>query len=74
MGLLFRRALLLVLMSASMLALAEDQLKVGKVEPGIVLEPGKPFLHVLHNGRSVKVQRIQDPDYHVERLFRPYRS
>ncbi len=69
MGLLFRRGLLLVLLSASLAAFAEDELKVGKGEPGIVLHPGKPFLHVIHEGRSVKVQRVQDPDFELKGYF-----
>jgi len=29
----------------------------------VPLYEGKPYLHVIHEGRSVKVQRVQDPDY-----------
>lgn len=27
------------------------------------LTKGKPYLHVLHEGRSIRVQRVQDPNY-----------
>jgi rhodanese-related sulfurtransferase len=39
-------------------------------EDGIIpLYQGKPFLHVVHQGRSVKVQRVQDPDYQLHGYF-----
>ena len=39
-------------------------------ESGVVaLAPDKPFLHVIHEGRSVKVQRVQDPDYELKGYF-----
>jgi rhodanese-related sulfurtransferase len=30
---------------------------------------GKPYLHVLHEGRSVRVERIQDPDYELKGYY-----
>lgn len=33
------------------------------------LYKGKPYLHVIHQGRSVKVQRVQDPDYQLRGYF-----
>ena len=35
----------------------------------IPLVVGKPYLHVVHEGRSVKVQRVQDPDYELKGYF-----
>lgn len=35
----------------------------------IPLTEQTPYLHVLHEGRSVRVQRAQDPDYRVEGYF-----
>jgi rhodanese-related sulfurtransferase len=35
----------------------------------IPLVEGKPYLHVIHEGRSVKVQRVQDPDYELNGYF-----
>lgn len=32
-------------------------------EIAIKLTSDKPYLHVIHKGESVKVQRVQDPDY-----------
>ena len=39
---------------------AEDEVKVGADDGAIMLYKGKPYLHVMHKGRSVKVQRVQD--------------
>jgi rhodanese-related sulfurtransferase len=46
-----------------------DQLRVGEAEQYIPLVEGKPYLHVIHEGRSVKVQRVQDPDYELKGYF-----
>jgi rhodanese-related sulfurtransferase len=35
----------------------------------ILLKPAKPYLHVIHNDRSIKVQRVQDPDYTMHGYF-----
>jgi len=35
----------------------------------IPLVDGKPYLHVIHEGRSVKVQRVQDPAYELKGYF-----
>jgi len=35
----------------------------------VLLYEGKPFLHVLHNGRSIKIQRIQDAGYELKGYF-----
>jgi len=35
----------------------------------IPLSLDKPYLHVVHDGRSVKVQRIQDADYELKGYF-----
>jgi rhodanese-related sulfurtransferase len=48
---------------------AEDQVKIGKEAAFIPLIEGKPYLHVIHEGRSVKVQRVQDPDYELKGYF-----
>ena len=45
-----------------------EEMRVG--EPGVVgLTAYKPFLHVIHEGRSVKVQRTQDPNYHLKGYY-----
>jgi rhodanese-related sulfurtransferase len=33
------------------------------------LTADKPFLHVIHEGRSIKVQRVQDPNYELKGYF-----
>ena len=48
---------------------AEDQVRVGETAEFIPLVEGKPYLHVIHDGRSVKVQRVQDPDYELKGYF-----
>ena len=48
---------------------AEDQVRVGETSDVIPLVDGKPYLHVIHEGRSVKVQRVQDPDYELKGYF-----
>lgn len=50
-------------------AYAADQAKVGETTQQIPLVEGKPYLHVIHEGRSVKVQRVQDPDYELKGYF-----
>ena len=46
-----------------------DEVRVGGAGEFIPLTPEKPYLHVLHDGRSVKVQRVQDPDYELKGYF-----
>ena len=48
---------------------AEDKVQVGETDQFIPLVAGKPYLHVIHDGRSVKVQRVQDPDYELKGYF-----
>ncbi len=35
----------------------------------IPLTKDKPYLHVMHEGRSIKVQRVQDPDYELKGYY-----
>ncbi|MCW8950770.1 MAG: hypothetical protein OQL17_12355, partial [Sedimenticola sp.] len=39
---------------------ADEEVVVGAEGGVIPLYKDKPYLHVIHNGRSVKVQRVQD--------------
>lgn len=48
---------------------AADKVQVGETAQLIPLVAGKPYLHVIHEGRSVKVQRVQDPDYELKGYF-----
>lgn len=60
------------LISLSMLLLAvtvtAEEVVVGETDV-VGLTADKPFLHVIHEGRSVKVQRVQDPDYELKGYF-----
>lgn len=70
MPFLRRQVLLLPVLLCGILALAgarADELEVGG--GFIPLVDGKPYLHVIHEGRSVKVQRVQDPDYELKGYF-----
>lgn len=51
------------------LAVAADEVRVGGTAEFIPLVEGKPYLHVVHEGRSIKVQRVQDPDYELKGYF-----
>ena len=48
---------------------AEEEVKVGAEGGVIPLYKDKPYLHVIHNGRSVKVQRVQDQDFELHGYF-----
>lgn len=50
------------------LTVSAEELVVGETDV-IGLTANKPFLHVIHEGRSIKVQRVQDPDYELKGYF-----
>lgn len=52
-----------------LLCSAEDQVKIGETTEFVPLVEGKPYLHVIHEGRSIKVQRVQDPEYELKGYF-----
>lgn len=60
----------LILFCSLLLALSvsAEELVVGETEV-IGLTADKPFLHVVHEGRSIKVQRVQDPNYELKGYF-----
>lgn len=65
------KALFLILFglhSVVLQATEKESVRVGDV-PIAPLYEGKPFLHVIHQGRSIKVQRVQDPDYELKGYF-----
>jgi len=65
-----KRAAVTVMLSlglATSQAIAEDEVAVGG--DFIPLVKDKPYLHVIHEGRSIKVQRVQDPDYELKGYF-----
>jgi len=65
-----KRAAVAVMLSLGLFAsqaMAEDEVAVGG--DFIPLVKDKPYLHVIHEGRSIKVQRVQDPDYELKGYF-----
>ncbi|MCW8881337.1 MAG: rhodanese-like domain-containing protein [Sedimenticola sp.] len=48
---------------------ADEEVVVGAEGGVIPLYKDKPYLHVIHNGRSVKVQRVQDTDFELHGYF-----
>ena len=49
-------------------ALAQE-LKPEESPDFVGLTADKPYLHVIHEGRAVKVQRVQDPNYELKGYF-----
>jgi len=50
--------------------LAADEVKVGEDEKGLIgLTDQKGYIHVMHEGKSIKVQRVQDHDYELKGYF-----
>lgn len=45
------------------------ELKVGGETNFIPLTRDKPYIHVIHDGTSIKIQRIQDPNYELSGYF-----
>ena len=39
------------------------------VAADVLLYDGKPYLHVIHEGRSIKIERIHDPGYELKGYF-----
>ncbi|BAO45497.1 rhodanese-like domain-containing protein [Thiolapillus brandeum] len=50
------------------LAIAEE-VKVGVDNKFVGLTADKPYIYVIHDGSSVKVQRVQDPNYELSGYF-----
>lgn len=70
MSFLRAQALPVFVLLSGILALAgarADELGVGG--EFIPLVDGKPYIHVIHEGRSIKIQRVQDPDYELKGYF-----
>lgn len=63
----FLMAMLFMLVATA--CIHADELEVGGDGKFIPLVDGKPYLHVIHQGRSIKVQRVQDPDYELKGYF-----
>ncbi len=61
--------LLLLVFVCGLAPVGADEVAVRESSDFIPLMNGKPYLHVVHDGRSVKVQRVQDPDYQLKGYF-----
>lgn len=61
--------LLAALLLPGLAGAADDEVRVGETTEFIDLLEGKPYLHVMHEGRSIKIQRVQDPDYELQGYF-----
>ncbi|MCP3669304.1 MAG: rhodanese-like domain-containing protein [Gammaproteobacteria bacterium] len=55
-----------VLTSSAIFAAEEE---AGDGSKWIGLTANKPYLHVIHSGKTVKVERIQDPNYELRGYF-----
>lgn len=64
-GLLLPLLLPLLLLNTMASASADEVAKPSFIP----LLADKPYLHVIHQGRSVKVQRVQDPEYQLQGYF-----
>lgn len=61
--------LLVAVLTIPVQSFAEDRVRSAEAPEFIPLYKGKPYLHVIHEGRSIKVQRVQDPDYELKGYF-----
>ena len=60
----------LLLLSVALLSFPISAVNAEKeTGKGIVLKPGQPYFYVTHDGWSVKVERIQDPEYVLRGYF-----
>jgi rhodanese-related sulfurtransferase len=48
---------------------AEEEVAVEETGFFIPLAEDKPYIHVLHEGKSIKIQRVQDPEYELRGYF-----
>ena len=58
----FHRGTLAALIALFSLQMFADELQAGK-DLDIKLTSDQPYLHVIHEGQSVRIQRVQDPEY-----------
>lgn len=58
-----------IIARAAMTIAAALFLVVSDATADVLLYDGKPYLHVIHDGRSIKIQRIQDPGYELKGYF-----
>ena len=51
-----------ILLLSSQMLLAQEEYRIG-------LTADKPYIHVLHEGKSVRVARIQDPNFELRGYY-----
>ncbi|MCU7905224.1 MAG: rhodanese-like domain-containing protein [Candidatus Thiodiazotropha sp. (ex Epidulcina cf. delphinae)] len=64
---LYRELFFLLSLALPGQALANESAVGGEMQMG--LSAGKPYIHVMHEGRSVKVQRVQYPEYDLKHYY-----
>lgn len=69
-GVIMTRSFLAIIgLALGAITLNADELNVKEGENTVPLMDGKPYLHVVHEGKSIKVERVQDPDYQLKGYF-----
>jgi len=61
--------IILILSLVSLTSVHAEELELGVSKDFVGLVPDKPYVHVIHDGRSIKIQRVQDPDYEMKGYF-----
>jgi hypothetical protein len=64
-----RRTLILLFGCLSMVGLARAQTPTDAADYPVALTEGKAHIRVTHGGGSVKIQRIQDPEFELKGYF-----
>lgn len=64
-----KRTLTLLFGTLAVLGVARAETPADAAEYPVPLVAGKPYLHVIQDGHSVKVQRIQDPNFELKGYF-----
>ena len=61
--------LMLLLGCLALIGSVRAQTSSDAAEYQVPLVAGKPYLHVIHEGRSVKVERVQDPEFELRGYY-----
>jgi rhodanese-related sulfurtransferase len=68
-GMLERLALLGLVVFGQMAFAQEEEVAVSDSGFFIGVTEDRPYVHVIHEGKSIKVQRVQDPEYELRGYF-----
>lgn len=63
------RTLILMFGCLCAVGLARAQTPTDAADYPVPLTEGKPYIHVIHDGRSIKIQRIQDPEFELKGYY-----